>query len=270
MKIDVVQTISEGSNQFEVLYNDQLKYRAILPFVTINEPLNLEKIRSMKVNNLEGNTVYQTNYDYIENLKEEIIPLKYLVTKNQKFNQIVFHSEEKDIKIYYEENEIWFNRYIIEQEGKRYFVYSIMDGIIRHFPIYDGETQIGEALKSNVKIDGKDEYRIYLKDNSSTLADAVSCLMLFLDRSEYSSSYIVNKSKTVSYSYSYNKTNKYYNKNWVATNFDNSYMEKVQQQANVVKQDVKKQFSITMIAIGIGLAVVFVGFIIVVLAMLLF
>ena len=185
---------SEGKNEFEIKYNDKLQYKANLPFISINEPLNLEKLRSIKVLDTNGNEIYTTDYKYIENLKEEFIPMKYLVTGSQKFNQLLFTSNKNEIKIYYEVNAIWSNRYVIEINDKQYFCYSIEDGYIRHFPIYDGETQIGEALKSNVVVDGKDEYCCYLKDDYTSISDGIVMLLLYLDRSEYSSSYLVNKS----------------------------------------------------------------------------
>ena len=239
MKINVSQVQSEGKNEFEIKYNDKLQYKANLPFISINEPLNLEKLRSIKVLDTNGNEIYTTDYKYIENLKEEFIPMKYLVTGSQKFNQLLFTSNKNEIKIYYEENAIWSNRYVIEINDKQYFCYSIEDGYIRHFPIYDGETQIGEALKSNVVVDGKDEYCCYLKDDYTSISDGIVMLLLYLDRSEYSSSYLVNKSYNLSKSFSYNKTNKFYDKEWVKNNFGNEFYNKVDEDVKLVKEKMK-------------------------------
>ena len=87
MKIEIKQIDNEGKNEFEIKYNDNLKYKAKLPFISIKEPLNLDKIRQIKIVDLNDNEIYTTDYKYIENLKEEFIPLKYLITGSQKFNQ---------------------------------------------------------------------------------------------------------------------------------------------------------------------------------------
>ena len=239
MKIEIKQIDNEGKNEFEIKYNDNLKYKAKLPFISIKEPLNLDKIRQIKIVDLNDNEIYTTDYKYIENLKEEFIPLKYLITGSQKFNQLLFTSSNNTIKIYYEVKEFFYSRYVIEINDKKYFCYSIEDGYIRHFPIYDGEMQIGEALKSNVIIDKKDEYFCYLKEGYETLSDGIIALLLYLDRSEYSSSYLVIKSYRLSKKYSYDKTNKFYNKDWVKNNFGDEFYIKVDNDIKLIKQKFK-------------------------------
>lgn len=239
MKIVVTQINNERKNEFEIKYNDVLKYKAKLPFISIDEPLDLEKIRKMKIVDLNNNEIYTTDYRYLENLKEEFVPLKYLVTGSQKFNQLLFISNNNTIKIYSEANELFYGKYVIEINDKKYFCYSIEDGYIRHFPIYDGETQIGEALKSNVVINEKDEYWCYLKEGYESFSDGIVALLLYLDRSEYSSSYLVGKSYSLYKKYSYDKTNKFYDKEWVKNNFGDEFYKKVNNDANLMKEKLK-------------------------------
>ena len=239
MKIDIVQTESELKNEFEIKNNGKLIYTANLPFISINDPLDLEKLRSIKIYDKSKKEIYTTNYDYIENLKEEFIPMKFLFTGSQKFNQLSFTSKKKTYKIYYEENAIWNNRYVIEYNDKKYYCYSIEDGYIRHFPIFYEETQIGEVLKSNVVMDAKDEYCCYLKNEYEEISDGIIGLILYLDRIEYSSSYIVNKSYTITKRYSYNKTNKYYDNMWVKNNFSDEFYLKVEEDVKLAKERYK-------------------------------
>lgn len=239
MKIEIKQIKNTGSNEFEIRPDGKLVYVAKLPFVSIDEPFNLDKIGEIKITDINGKEIYSTDYKYIENLKEEFIPFKYLVTGSQKFNQLIFNSGQNSIKIYYEENEIWKNRYVIEINNKKFFCYSVEDGYIRHFPIYDGDLQIGEALKSNVLVDGLDEYWCYLKDEYKELGDGVIALLLYLDRNEYNSSYVVNKSYILEKSFSFNKTNKFYDKEWVKNNFGDEYYKKVDADVTFVKEKLK-------------------------------
>ncbi|MBQ4584491.1 MAG: hypothetical protein IJA94_06355 [Bacilli bacterium] len=239
MKIEVIQIDNEEKNEFEIRYNGNLQYRAKLPFISIREPFNLEKLRKIKIINLKGEEIYTTDYKYVENLQEEFIPLKYLVTGSQKFNQLLFTSESNIIKIYYEVKGIFDSRYVIEINDKKYFCYSIEDGYVRHFPIYDGELQVGEALKSNVLTDAKDEYWCYLKKGYEFLSYGIVSLLLYLDRSEYSSSYLVTKSYNLSKKSSYNKNNKFYDQEWVIKNFGYEFYKKVNNDVNFVKQKFK-------------------------------
>lgn len=239
MKIELIQSQVEEKNRFEIRYDGILKYKAKLPFISINEPFELEKIRQIKITNLKDEDVYTTEYNYIENLGEEFIPFKYLATGSQKFNQLSFLSKDNNFKIYLEQRDIFDTRYVIDNGEKKYFVYSVEDGYIRHLPIYDGDIQIGEALKSNVIIDEKDEYLCYLKDGYENLADGVSALLLYLDRTEYSSSYLVVKSCKLEKKYSYSKNNKFYNKEWVKNSFGDEFYKKVDKDVEFTKQKLK-------------------------------
>lgn len=54
--------------------------------------------------------------------------------------------------------------------------------------------QVGEVLKSNVIINGKDEYCCYLKDEYENIGEGIISLILYIDRNEYNSAELVNKS----------------------------------------------------------------------------
>ena len=41
-------------------------------------PLKLDKIRAIKLLDLNDNEIYRTDYNYVQNLKEEFIPMKFL------------------------------------------------------------------------------------------------------------------------------------------------------------------------------------------------
>ena len=78
MKIEIKQIKNTGSNEFEIRTDGKLVYVAKLPFVSIDEPFNLDKIGEIKITDINGKEIYSTDYKYIENLKEEFIPFKEL------------------------------------------------------------------------------------------------------------------------------------------------------------------------------------------------
>ena len=253
MIIDIKQTVSERKNEFEISYNNKMIYRSVLPFINIIGSFDLEKLREIKVYDENNNLKYKTSYNYIDNKLEELIPLKYLVTKSQKFNQLKFTNlnDNDEISIFFEMNGVWNGCIIVKYKDMIYKCYSVEDGYIRHICIYNDDTQIGELLKPNVVVDGKDEYRIYLKDEYSYLKDALSMLALYLDRTEYNSSYLENNGARISKSFSYSKINKYYDPNWVKNNFDSAnYFNKVNEEVSEIKKKIMKRFKFLLTIIG--------------------
>jgi hypothetical protein len=80
--------------------------------------------------------------------------------------------------------EVWNGYYVIKYKDVIYKCFSIEDGYIRHICIYKDEIQIAELLKPNVVIDGK------VMDEYNYLSDSLSLFALYLDRTEYNSSYL--------------------------------------------------------------------------------
>lgn len=260
MKIDVKQIKSEKSNNFEIYCNDKIQYRATLPFLSVRGFFDLDKIQEIKVFALNGEQIYTSFYDYLENKTEEFIPLKYLVTGSQKFNQIKFVNKKNnnEILIYDEAEAIWKSYYNIKVGGKGYLGYSVADGYFIHICIYDGDTQVAEFLKPQIVTNGNDEYRIYLKDNYNHLADALALFALYVDRNGYNSSYLKAQGQQLRYSKTYSKTNKFYNPNWVKINFDSiEYFESYEKKAQEIIDATKKQFKLVLKLIGISFAVMF-------------
>lgn len=261
MIIDVRQTISERKNEFEISYNNKIIYRSVLPFINVLGSLDLEKLREIKVYDENNNLKYKTSYNYIDNKLEELIPLKYLVTKSQKFNQLKFINlnDNDEISIFFEMNGVWNGCIIVKYKDMIYRCYSVEDGYIRHICIYNDDAQIGELLKPNVIVDGKDEYRIYLKDEYSYLKDALSMLALYIDRTEYNSSYLKNDSVRISKNFSYSKINKYYDPNWVKNNFDSTdYFNKINEEVLEMQKNIMKKFKSLITIIGTIFAVLII------------
>ncbi len=217
MRIDINPITSKQNNEFVVFYDENLEYKAILPPVTISDPLYVEKIDDIVLYNSENIQEYKTHTDYIKNIKQDNIPLKFVLNNTAEINQIVFESSNNTYRVYYEENR-GINKYILEHNDKFFHIYPVEDGVIRHLPIYDKDIQIGEALSLSDRNKGNDEYRCFLKEEYCYIADGISCLLLFMDRNEYSSCYMVNGQPM-------NSGNKekhpYYDKSWLVNNFMN-------------------------------------------------
>lgn len=254
MIIDVKQTIVEKKNEFEILYNNKKIYNASLPFLDILGSFDLEKFREIKVYDINNNLKYKTNYNYVDNIIEELIPLKYLATNSQKFYQLKFvdQSNNDEILIFFEMKINLYNYYAIKYKNVIYNCFSIEDGYIRHICVYKDNIQVAEILKPNLIIDGKDEYKIYLLDEYNYLSDSLSMLVLYLDRIEYNSSYLKVKGKQVYKAISYSKANEYYNPDWTKINFNSGeYINKINKEAEKSIKEVLKNFKQLILIIGI-------------------
>lgn len=261
MIIDVKQTASEQKNEFEIMFDNKKMYNAKLPFLMISGVFNLDKIKDIKIYDLNNKLKYISKYDYLDNQCEEFVPFKYLITKSQKFYQLKFinETENDEILIFFNLKEIWNEYFIIKYKDEYYNCYSVEEGYIRHICIFKDDKQVAELLKPNIIFDGKDTYRIYLKQEYDFLADAVAMLALYLDRTEYNSSYLKNKGVSVSKNFSYSKVNKYYDSNWVKDNFSSKeYFEEIDNMVLESKQKIKKQAKklLTIMGIGWGIAII--------------
>ena len=63
MIIDVKQTCAELKNEFEIMYDGKLVYRASLPFIKISGLFDAEKLREIKVFDLNNNLKFKSTYN---------------------------------------------------------------------------------------------------------------------------------------------------------------------------------------------------------------
>ena len=222
MRIDINPVTSKDNNEFVIFYNESLEFKAILPRVSISDPLYINKIDDIILYNSENIQEYKTSCDYIKNIKQDNIPLKFVLNNDTEINQISFESSNNTYKVYYEDNK-GANKYILEHNGKFFYIFPMQEGVIRHLPIFDKEVQIGEALGLTDTNKGNDEYRCFLKEEYCYLADGISCLLLFMDRNEYSSSYMTDGQVI---STSSGDKNPYYDRGWLAENFKDEFNTK--------------------------------------------
>ena len=218
MRIDINPVTSKEGSEFAVFYNEKIEFKAVLPSISLDNPLYASKIEQIKLYDSNNVLEYETQIDFIKNIKQNNISLKYVLNSGQDINQLSFISEGNVYNVYYEE-EKEFKRYILEHNNRFFYIYPVEDGVIRHLPIYDHERQIGEGLNLCDTKEGNDEYRCFLKEEYCYLADGITCFLLFMDRNEYSSSYI-----TDSQALNYDNTNKeFYDKGWLSSNFQYTY-----------------------------------------------
>ena len=129
MLVTIQQTKSNTENLFEVTSNGQLLFQAKAPWMKISLPFNAEDLRELTFSNPAGEIVYTTRYRFIDNLVEELIPFKYLLTKGQRFGQFeIIGRNGSEGSFYVMQNGLFDSKFCIECMGNAYLGYSLDRG----------------------------------------------------------------------------------------------------------------------------------------------
>ena len=259
MIIKVEQTKSNFKNKFEIKVNNELKYLAGTPWMDINVPLNIDRIRSCVITNIDESICYKSCYNIAENISNSIIPMKWVVTGDQK--KLIYKILDKEENTCGEfskvTNGFFDTKYVIEYGKYKLKSYDISVGKTRNISIYKDEIQIAEIIKPLSVSNNLDCYYIFLLDEYSELETILSFFTIFFDYQNYSNKgEIVAHKDEVSISYTFDKNNKFYAKNWISNHFNKEEIDSVNNQIlenrkNTIN-NIKKQakFTISFFIIG--------------------
>ena len=174
MLVTIQQTKSNIENLFEVSSNGQLLFQAKAPWMKISLPFNAEDLRELTFSNPAGEIVYTTRYKFIDNLVEESIPFKYLLTKGQRFGQFeIIGRNGSEGAFYVMQNGLFDSKFCIECSGKVYLGYSLDKGRNNYVSIYDGVKQIAQITKPLTVTDNLDVYFFHIKDEYASITITV-------------------------------------------------------------------------------------------------
>lgn len=223
MIIKVEQTKSNLKNKFKIKVNNELKYLAGTPWMNITMPLNVDNIKRCIITQTDESICYTTSYNIIENVSNTAIPMKWVFTGEQKsliFN--IFDSENNvSGKFYKLTNGLLDTKYVIEYGNYTLKSYDISIGKTRNILIYKDDFQIAEIVKPLNVSDNLDSYYIFLLDEYSELETIISFFTIFFDYQNYSNNgQVVAYKKEVKIKYTYDKNNKFYDKNWISNHFN--------------------------------------------------
>ena len=230
MRVIIQQTRSDGKNLFQVISNGQILFQAKTPWFNLNMPFNLEKKRELVFTDPAGETLYTTRYNVIENMVEEFIPMKYLVTKEQKFGQFeLIGKNGEEGKFYTVQNALLDEKFCIKY-GERMFLGYVRDtGRNSFVSIYEDDTQIAQITKPHTVTDNLDVYYLHIKDEYSFLLPVLSFFVVFFDYSRYNHSGELRMGTQYDIKYSYDKNIDKYNPNWIAEEFGRQEAEEFEE-----------------------------------------
>lgn len=176
----------------------------------------------IKIEQTKSNLKNKTAYDIVENISNSVIPMKWVVTGEQKsliFN-IFDNADNYCGKFYKLTNGFFDTKYVIEYGNYALKSYEISVGKTRNILIY------------------KDDYQI---------AD----FTVFFDYQNYSNSgEIVANKEEVRIGYTYDKNNKFFDKNWISNHFKKQDVDSINNQILEHRKDIvnkmKKQAKYTV------------------------
>ncbi|MDR0978773.1 MAG: hypothetical protein LBL91_02380 [Lachnospiraceae bacterium] len=265
MIIKVEQTESNLKSKFEIRVNNVLKYFAGSPWMKIDVPLDVDEVRRCIITDLNENICYATSYNVGENVANDAIPMKWAITGSQKTSIYKVIDKENNLcgKFYRLINGIIDTKYVIEYNDETFICYSKSVGKTRNIFVYKDDVQVAEIVKPLSTVNNLDNYYIYLLDNYSYLETIISFFTIYFDYKNYANSGEIVKGKTeVGFSYTYDKNNKFYDKNWISNNFNKEDVQLINQ--NIVKsrdenmEEIKKQAKIILAIFAAGWLLIFI------------
>ncbi len=269
MILNVKQVQSNLKNKFAILEDDEVKYLAGTPWLALDLPFDADKVRSCILTDTQENLIYSTSYNIGKNLVEGAIPMKWAFTGEQKSTIYeIYQGNNKCGSFYQVINGLMDTKYVIEYGNFMFKCYDIGMGKTRNIVIYDEEKQIAEVVKTLATKDNLDEYYLFLLDEYKDLASIFSFFIIFFDYQNYANSgEIVAEKEIVSVRYTFDKNNKFYNKDWIINNFNADKVKKIYDEMKLkrtnMSNDIKDKMKITLIFILLVWLVILVVFFII-------
>lgn len=231
MLVTIQQTKSNFENLFEVSSNGQTLFHAKAPWMKVSLPFNAENMRELTFTDASGENLYTTHYKLIDNMMEEAIPFKYLITKEQRFGQFEIAGKNGiEGTFYIRQNGIFDSKFCIEHKGTVYLGYSLDKGKNNYVSIYENDRQIAQITKPLTVMDNLDVYYLHIKDAYASMIPVLSFFTVYYDYRKYNNSGKLTKNSVeISVSYSYGKNNDKYNPNWIAQEFGQPAADELEQ-----------------------------------------
>ena len=189
-------------NNFEIKINNELKYFSSMK--KISEIKNYNKGEGT-ITNIDGSMCYTLLPSNDFSVFFGKIKRKYCIINSLNQNcGVVYKLESGFLR----------SKHIIEYENYKLSCYCKSIGKTQNISIYDGENQIAQIVKS---IQALANSYMFLLDEYANLQTILS---LFVSYLEYENMYSDKTTGVVGVSYTYDRNNKFYNKDWIENNFN--------------------------------------------------
>lgn len=252
MLITIQQTQANFKNRFEIKINGQTTYLADAPWLSLQVPLQADRLRPCTMTDIYGNLCYTTAYPFTENITQDAVPMRWVFTGKDKTQIFDVLDQEKQIcgRFYHLTNGFMDSKYVIEFGPQVFQCYDIAVGRTRNLSVYLDSCQIAEIVKPLSVSNNLDCYYLFLLEEYSDLNIILSFFVIYFDARNYANQgQAVSGKRATTISYSYSKNNRFYNKNWITDNFESGIeiLASINKEAEQMKQDLKFQSKRTLL-----------------------
>lgn len=225
MIVQINQVNSFGNNEFQIIKDGQLLYKAQSSWM----PMMVDYANKLTMTDCAGNKVFETNYNVLENVGETIIPMKYLITGSQKFHQfrIMDHNDMFVGAFYREVNGLMDGKYYLQYQSQAMVVYRAALGSIEALSFYENDVQVGQMTKALSTVNNLDCYTLHFLPGYEQWLPILSFFTVYHDYIAHNNSGKIMVGYTKSIHYTYSKNQDKYNPNFILDNFGAEEHERI-------------------------------------------
>ena len=115
--------------------------------------------------------------------------------------------------------------YSMECNNRNYQLYTLDRSHYQYVSVYLNGTQIAQINKDLHTVNNRDSYTLCLLDEEAALADLLTMFILYFDNYEHSNRNKVFVGSKKNWSWSFSKTDRFFNETWLPSHFGRSVAE---------------------------------------------
>ena len=222
MLVTIRQTKSRGQNLFQVEEQGQLLFQAQTPWADLRLPLEAENMRRLTFSDAQGQPLYHTSYQLLDNALRSLTKYKFLLGASAQVEEyeILDEAGEQQGSFYTQIDGLLTSQLTICYGEEQYDCYPRFMGKIYVVSIFRDGRQIAQITKPLDTWDLLDIYYLHLLENCRHLLPILSFFTIYIDALSFAqpgraAKYSVEKRRA----YSFNKNNDKYDPHWIAQAF---------------------------------------------------
>lgn len=222
MLVTIRQTKSSGQNLFQVEEQGQLLFQAQTPWADLRLPLEAEKMRRLTFSDAQGQPLYHTSYQLLDNALRSLTKYKFLLGTSAKVEeyQVLDESGEQQGSFFTQIDGLLTSQLTICYGEEQYDCYHRALGKIYVVSIFQEGRQIAQLTKPLDTWDLLDIYYLHLLEGYRHLLPILSFFTIYLDAVSFTQpGQAVKYSMEKRRAYSFNKNNDKYDPLWIAQAF---------------------------------------------------
>lgn len=222
MFITIRQTQANGKNLFQVESEGRILYRARTPWADIRAPFQLENLREMTFTDAEGNVVFHTAYNVLENTVHTATKYKYLFGASSKLGEYQVVDGDGTVRgAFYTQIDAPFTTQMTIDCGERtYACYGRALGKIYVISVFEGARQVAQITKPLDVWNRLDIYYLHLDDGYRSLLPILSFFTVYVDARRFDRpGQITAASVEKNWSYTFDQNNDRYDPDWIRRTF---------------------------------------------------